>query len=66
MNPIFQNLRVGKSYQIVNFGEKSRFSVLRKLSEENFAVKNLLTLETFELYDLVRFGKGSDYELREL
>jgi hypothetical protein len=57
---------VGKSYQLINFGEKSRFTVLRKLSEENFAVKNLLTLETFELYDLVRFGRGADFELREI
>lgn len=66
MNPIFQNLRIGKSYKIKNYGETAQFLVLKKLSEQNFLVKNTLNLETFELYDLVRFGVGSDFEIREI
>jgi len=50
----------------VNFGESARFMVVKKLSEENFLVKNLLTLENFELYDIVRFGVGSDFVLHEI
>ena len=66
MNPIFQNLRVGKTYRLTNYGERTQFIVLRKLSEENFVVKNILSLETFELYDLVRFGRGADFDIREI
>ncbi len=65
MNPIFQNLRVGKTYRIINYGESVYFLVLKKLSEENFLVKNTLTLETFELHDIVRFGRGADFEISE-
>lgn len=66
MNPVFQNLRVGKSYRLTNHGETVRFQILKKLSEENFLVKNLLSLEPFELEELIRYGKGKDFEIREI
>jgi hypothetical protein len=64
MNSVFQNLRVGHSYQLVNHGEKTEFTVLKKIAEDNFFVKNNLTLESFELFDLVRFGIGKDFLIR--
>ncbi|HAR20870.1 MAG TPA: hypothetical protein DCR46_09410 [Cytophagales bacterium] len=66
MNPIFQNIRVGKKYRLVNYGESNQFQVLQKLSENNFLVKNILTLESFELAELVRYGLGKDFEIREI
>ncbi len=66
MNPIFQNIRVGKKYRLINYGERNQFQVLQKISEDNFLVKNTLTLESFELADLVRYGRGKDFEIREV
>lgn len=66
MNPIFQNIRVGKNYRLVNYGEKTMFTVLRRISDNNFLVKNLATLEKFELADLIQFGVGKDFEIVEL
>jgi len=66
MNPIFQNIRIGKNYQLVNYGEKTIFTVLRRISDTNFLVKNLASLEKFELAELVQFGVGKDFEIVEL
>ena len=66
MNPIFQNLRVGKVYRLVNHGEKTEFLILKKISENNFLAKNTLTLEKFEIQNLVQFGLGKDFGIREL
>lgn len=42
------------------------FTVLRRISDNNFLVKNLATLEKFELADLIQFGVGKDFEIVEL
>ena len=65
MNPIFLNIRIGKTYRLVNYGEKTEFKVLRRISEDNFQVKNTLTLEDFDLADLIQFGRGPDFSIRE-
>ncbi len=66
MNPLFQNIRVGRHYVLVNYGEKTEFQVLRKLSENNFLAKNTLTWEKFELASLVEFGVGKDFYFYEV
>jgi hypothetical protein len=66
MNPIFQNLRVGKRYVLRNYGETTEFLVLRRLSDTNFLAKNTLTLEKFELASLVEFGVGGDFYVIEI
>ena len=60
------SLRVGKKYKLVNFGERNEFEIERISGNNDFEVKDLLTLERFRLKDLYKFGKGKDFEIREL
>lgn len=61
----FDTIRVGKKYYLQNFGDLYEFEVLERLSTNNFTLKDLHTLETYQLEDLIRWGKGKDYDLRE-
>lgn len=60
------NLRVGRSYKMVNYGEERQFTVLSRLSGRNFKVKDLATLEIYEIEELLRWGIGPDYDLDEV
>ncbi len=62
----FGALRNGKRYYLINFGDRVEFEVEQILGNGDFKVKDLITLERFLLMDLVRFGKGKDFEIREL
>ena len=62
----FDVLRVGKKYRLINFGEVNEFVVEQILASGDFRVKNIHTLEQFLLKDLIRYGKGKDFEIREL
>ncbi|ELR72192.1 hypothetical protein C900_01746 [Fulvivirga imtechensis AK7] len=59
-------MRVGLQYRLVNFDEVYEFETLKKLQEDNFLLKDLHTLEKYELHDLVKYGRGKDFEIREL
>jgi len=59
-------LRVGKKYKLVNFGDTYEFEVERILVNDDFKVKDLHTLERFQLKDTIKFGKGKDFEIREI
>ena len=61
----FSSLRVGKKYRLINFGDTNEF-VIEQIVGSDFAVKDLLTLERYRLKDLYKFGKGKDFEIREL
>jgi hypothetical protein len=58
-------LRTAKKYRMVNFGEKFEFQIL-KITENDFLVKDLNSLEEYYLMDLIRYGKGKDYDLEEI
>lgn len=58
-------MRVGLQYRLVNFDEVYEFETLRKLQEDNFLLKDIHTLETYELNDLVKYGRGKDFEISE-
>ncbi|GJM61279.1 MULTISPECIES: hypothetical protein [Persicobacter] len=60
------NVRVGKNYQLTNFGEKLQFQVLEIFSNTDFLCKDLNTMEEYHFEELVAYGKGNDYELEEL
>ncbi len=60
------NLRVGRKYNLRNYGEERQIEVLSRLSGRNFKVKDLVTLEVYELEELLRWGIGPDYDLDEL
>jgi len=60
------NLRVGRIYRLVNYGEERHIQILSRLGGENFKIKDLATLEIYELEELLRWGIGKDYDLEEL
>jgi hypothetical protein len=60
------SVRVGKKYRLINNGEKTDFQVLEILSDKNFIIKDLTTLDVYEFERLTYLGKGSDYLLEEI
>lgn len=62
----FDVLRVGKKYRLLNFGDRYEFEIERIIGNGDFKVKDLHTLERFLLKDTIKFGKGKDFEIREI
>jgi hypothetical protein len=60
------NLRRGKKYRLTNYGEKFEFQVVEMPEEGIYKVKDLNTLDIFLLHDLVKYGKGKDFDLDEI
>ena len=62
----FGALRVGKKYYLINFGDRYEFQLEYILGNGDFNVKDLHTLERYTIKDLLKFGRGKDFEIREL
>lgn len=62
----FSSMRVGKKYRLINYGEKSEFTLVEVISRNDYKLKDLFSLEFYLMSDLTRFGKGEDFELREI
>ena len=62
----FDTMRVGKKYRIKNYGDVYEFQILKRLSDKNYLLKDLHTLETYEIDDLIRWGRGADFDIDEL
>ncbi len=62
----FTSMRVGESYRLINFGEVSEFKLVEVLNENDYKLQDIHTLELYNMSDLVTFGRGEDFELREL
>jgi hypothetical protein len=62
----FGALRIGKKYFLINFGDRYEFLLETMLPNGDFKVKDLHTLERYTIKDLIKFGKGKDFEIREL
>ncbi len=60
------NLRVGKHYRLLNYGEASEFEVLEVLEDGDFRVKDLLSLDEYRLSKLVEYGTSDDFDIEEL
>jgi len=62
----FNNLRVGKNFRLTNYGEVSEFEVIEIFNDGDCKLKDLGTLEKYKLFDLICFGKGEDFDLKDL
>lgn len=51
---------------MVNYSDVYDFEIERALLREDFLVKDLHTLERYKLKDVIKFGRGNDFEIREL
>lgn len=60
------SLQQGHIYMIRNYGEEIEFEVIDIRSDSEIEVKHLHTLEKFLLSEITRYGKGMDYDLREI
>ena len=61
----FNVLRVGKKYRLTNYQERTDFIVEEILENENFRIKDIHTMEILFMKDLIKFGKGIDFEIRD-
>ncbi|MCD9019592.1 hypothetical protein [Parachryseolinea silvisoli] len=59
-------LRVGKKYRLINYGEQHDFIIEATLPGGDFRVKDLDTLEPYNLKELIAYGHGKDYIIEEL
>ncbi len=62
----FNNLRVGKKFRLTNFGESFDFEILEIMGDGDCKLKDVNTLESYNLYELIAFGKGEDFDVSEL
>ena len=62
----FSSLRVGERYRLINYGELFEFELLKILDGNEFLLKDLFTLETYRMSQIIGFGKGNDLEIRML
>jgi hypothetical protein len=62
----FDNLRKGKKYVLQNYGEQFEFEVVDMPEEGSFLVKDLHTLDTYLLHELLQYGRGKDFDMQEL
>jgi len=61
----YSSLRAGKKYWIVNFTERFEFELVEIVNATEFRLKDLHTLEHYRMSDIIRFGIGPDFEIRE-
>lgn len=59
------NLRVGKKFRLTNFSEVFDFEVIEIMANGDCKLKDIHTLEPYKLFDLIRYGKGDDFDLSE-
>jgi len=60
------SMRVGKKYHLINYGEKSAFILKEALPKNDFKLKDIFSMEEYLMSDLTKYGKGEDFELREI
>jgi len=59
-------LRVGHRYTLINYGESTAFELLRIEKKNDYIIRDLNSLEVYNLKVLTEYGKGKDYDLYEL
>jgi hypothetical protein len=59
-------LRVGHRYILKNYGETTEFELVRIENEDDYIIRDLNSLEVYNLKVLIEYGKGKDYDLYEL
>jgi len=65
MSIAFNNISTNKDYVLTNFGERFEFTVLEICPENEFLLKDLNTLESYKMSELLQSGKGRDFSIWE-
>lgn len=66
MTMSLDNLKIGKKYRVCNYGEESNFTVLERLRETDYKVKDLLSLDVYKFSDLIKYGMSEDFDIHEI
>lgn len=61
----YSSLRAGKRYRLTNHGETFDFTIT-DISSSDFTLKDIHTLEIYQMSDLTRYGKGADFSIWEI
>lgn len=62
----FSSMRVGEKYRLVNYGESVEFELIEVLMGGDYKLRDLFSLEYYTMKELIKFGKGNDFELRQI
>lgn len=62
----FSSMRVGKKYRLTNYGEKNDFILMEVVGRNDYRLKDLFSMEDYLMSDLIQYGRGGDFELREI
>jgi len=62
----FNNIRVGKSFRLINYGELFEFVVVEILANDDCKLKDLHTLEHYNLQELINYGQSDDFDIEEI
>ncbi|MEM0941054.1 MAG: hypothetical protein AAF600_20180 [Bacteroidota bacterium] len=62
----FSSMRVGKKYRLINYGEKTDFVLKEVFIGDEYKLQDLHSMEEFFMSELIKYGKGEDFELREI
>lgn len=62
----FDNLRVGKKYHLHNYGEESEFEVIERIRDDDFKLRDLVSMDVYRLSDLVKYGMSDDFDIIEI
>ena len=62
----FSSMRVGKKYRLINYGEKTEFILEEVIGGNDYKLRDIYSLEQYRMSELIQFGKGEDFELREI
>ena len=59
-------LRVGHRYKLINYGEVIDFVLVEIRNHSDYIIKDLNSLEIYDMKILTEYGKGNDYDLYEM
>jgi len=65
MSIALDNIRTNKKYVLTNYGEQFEFSVVEIQSDHEFLLKDLNTLELYNMSELIGRGRGRDFSIWE-
>ncbi|MEO9870853.1 hypothetical protein [Ekhidna sp.] len=62
----FSSMRVGKKYRLINYGEVNEFILFEVIGRNDYRLKDIFSMENYLMSELIQYGKGDDFELREI
>ena len=66
MSISINTMRVGRKYKLTNYNDVFIFETLEMISDDDFLIKLLDTLEKCKMSELYEYGKGKDFYIEEV